>query len=1499
MNFKKPILFVCFFLLLSKASFIYGLPEGENVVSGEAVFDRSTTNTLNINTPSEKLIVNYNSFNIAQAEAVNFQQPSSGAIALNRVTGADPSAIMGSLTANGRVFLINPNGVLFGPNSRVDAAALVASTLDISNEDFLKGDFNFYKDGRNGAIINQGRIASLPGGYICMLSQAIANQGIIQAGLGTVVLASGEKMTLALDDLNQISVVIDEAVKGEVFAPDGKKMDSAIKNSGTIIADGGKIILTAKVLNNAFDYAVNNSGIIQAKSLFNHDGVVELTAEGAAVYNTGKIEAGEVKAEVRGADFINAGEIKAGGKEDVFNSGNVYIQAVNVFQCGLISAKAAVTIEAENNVETSYSKTVSSGSLRESEAVNTNQAVLIQANQVKITAKQFGTRNIPLNINAGVIYINRTQGDIDILESLGIGTSILLRGPPDGFGAIIYNKDANLTLEASQVVLSGSIPAYFFGNITFFNFTCAIPDKEIYFEAGRTYTFIGAFKIQGAYGRLVKLLSQEKGSHWFIDPQGQRDLTFAWVEDSCNINPSEIIMTNSTSRTNNVNWDPDVYWIADSNGNWDAGANWSIGVVPGNMDDVYFTSSHNGNSTQNINSLTINSLTVNGYTGTITLSRNLTVINGYNQSSGIFKSNGYTFTIGSYSQSGGIFTASASNIFCNGDFFFGGGTYNANTSSITFNAASIGKTISAGSVNFNDIEFDGVGGGWSLQDNLSVNGSLTLNNGILNTNGYALTLGSYSQTGGTWTAGASVITCNGAYSVTGGTYNADSSTLILDATAGGFTFTGAGYTFNNVMFKSDSSGSGRIITLGSGTFIFLGNFYVQANGSKDITVRASANNPDVHISGDLDFTGTGSGSEIISLGSGTWTVSGNVDFRDGEITVADTSTLKMDGISKTLYGNSLTLENLCISGIITSGDNFSVSGTLSVDINKTLIIDTGKIVTMESGSITTINGTITGNGRLNLVDSAGANLSTTGILSSIVRFTTSGASVQVPARVYGGIVEFYNNSGSNRTVTLGTADSQTLDFQSNVYLIADSSKNITVTASTYNPTVNISGDIDFIGAGSGLEIIQAGSGTWSIKGNVDFTGGTFTPNTGTVILNGTTIQILNQGSSGFNNLTIAVNASVDIQDNNLSVAGIFTNNGTFRLGGDNNSVSAPTNNSGSTVEYTAASGTRVIKNWVYYNLTINGSGGTFTLPSAITLNGSLNVNAGNFDIEANRLTIIGNLNVNGGIFTAINGNIDANGDVNITGGVFTAPGISKSFSVAGSWTKAGGTFDPSAGTVIFDDASKTSTISGSTTFYNLTSTTAGKQLVFVSGSTQTITGSLILTGSSGNRISLRSSLPGTQWGIDPQGAKNVSYVDVRDSNAVSLITPAGANKDSGNNTNWYLVDHFVVSGLASMIAGNSNELTITAIDGSGGISTSYTGNKSLIFSGLGNAPSGVIPKVEGINIGSAVDVNFSNGISDAGTASLTAYKAETATVNVSDGVVNSTGYGLGLTVESA
>ncbi len=185
------------------------LPTGGNVTAGSAAISASG-NKLQIDQYSQKAILQWDTFSIGSGAWVNFAQPSSSAIALNRVLGNNPSEIFGRLTANGQVFLTNPNGVLFAPSASVDVGGLFATTLSIADKDFLAGRYNFYNAGGAGSVINQGTIVTA-NGYAALAGPQVRNDGVIIARAGTVALAAGDRVSLDMIGDGLISVSVDQA----------------------------------------------------------------------------------------------------------------------------------------------------------------------------------------------------------------------------------------------------------------------------------------------------------------------------------------------------------------------------------------------------------------------------------------------------------------------------------------------------------------------------------------------------------------------------------------------------------------------------------------------------------------------------------------------------------------------------------------------------------------------------------------------------------------------------------------------------------------------------------------------------------------------------------------------------------------------------------------------------------------------------------------------------------------------------------------------------------------------------------------------------------------------------------------------------------------------------------------------------------------------------------------------------------------------------------------
>ncbi len=245
------------------------LPTNGQVVLGTGSISQNGT-AMQVLQSSGKLITNWDSFNIGSGARVDFMQPSSSSMALNRVLSADPSRIYGQLNANGQVFLINPSGVLFAPGSRVNVGGLVASTLDISNADFAAGNFRFGKGSlATGEVVNEGEITTADKGYAALLGPRVRNDGSIVARMGTVALAAGDAVTLDLHGDSLINLQIDSAAA-----------QALATNSGAIRADGGLVILAASSSGDALSTVLNNTGTVHSTSLANVNGVIRL--EGGA-----------------------------------------------------------------------------------------------------------------------------------------------------------------------------------------------------------------------------------------------------------------------------------------------------------------------------------------------------------------------------------------------------------------------------------------------------------------------------------------------------------------------------------------------------------------------------------------------------------------------------------------------------------------------------------------------------------------------------------------------------------------------------------------------------------------------------------------------------------------------------------------------------------------------------------------------------------------------------------------------------------------------------------------------------------------------------------------------------------------------------------------------------------------------------------------------------------------------------------------------------------------
>jgi filamentous hemagglutinin family protein len=253
------------------------LPTGEQVVGGSATVSRPADARMQIDQASQRAVINWQSFSIGADARVNVIQPGASSVLLNRVVGNSPTEIFGQLNANGQVFLVNPNGVLFAPGASVAVGGLFASSLGISNEDFLAAQYRFSRDGIAGDVINQGNIIAL-NGYAALAGPRVRNEGTIVANLGTVALAAGDRITLDMVGDGLINVSVDQAA-----------INASAVNTGLLQADGGKVLMTAKTAHALLDTVINNTGTIRANQMAERDGVIVLEAGDLGTVNIGGI----------------------------------------------------------------------------------------------------------------------------------------------------------------------------------------------------------------------------------------------------------------------------------------------------------------------------------------------------------------------------------------------------------------------------------------------------------------------------------------------------------------------------------------------------------------------------------------------------------------------------------------------------------------------------------------------------------------------------------------------------------------------------------------------------------------------------------------------------------------------------------------------------------------------------------------------------------------------------------------------------------------------------------------------------------------------------------------------------------------------------------------------------------------------------------------------------------------------------------------------------------
>lgn len=851
---------------------------------------------------------------------------------------------------------------------------------------------------------------------------------------------------------------------------------------------------------------------------------------------------------------------------------------------------------------------------------------------------------------------------------------------------------------------------------------------------------------------------------------------------------------------------------------------------------------------------------INGSGGNYLFGDDYFGIGVFTQSNGTLTTTSST-TLGQLVLSNGTFNAPSGTLTMTGNFTISGGTFNANGGTVTFSGST--ATIACNNATFNLVTFTntstktvnsdcslplganptvGNGGGVTLLGTLSGSGTITTSSTFTSSStnplsGFsALAATNFTLSAGTFTAPAST-TVSSTFTISGGTFNANGGILTFSGSTATLTCNNA--TFNLVVFANTGTKTvssdcsfplGNNPALGSGTVSLRGTLSGTGTLTGGNLLTASSTNPLVGFTDLVINSLTVSAGTFPALTSAT--VSGAFTLSDGIFTAPTTMSV---GGNFTISGGTFNHNNGTITFNVSSA-TLACNNTILNRVIFTHAVGTKTIsndCSLPLGDNPTVSssislrGTLTGTGILTVAAgtfTASSTAPLSGFSGLLVgqSFAQTAGTFTAPATttiastftLSGGTFTAGSNLTVNSTFTIsgGTFDANggTLTFRGSTATLTCNNATFNLIVFANTSTKTISEDCSFpLGSDPTL-----GTGGITVRGTLSGTGtltaiGTFTASSTNPL----------SGFSGFNMGNFVLSAGTFTAPTSMSVSGTFTiSGGTF-------------NHNNGTITFTSSSA-MTCANTTFYHVVLSHTGGIKTIPSGCTLPLGDNPTAGSSSVTlegtlsgTGTLTMAvnfsyrntaalsgftglvvnkgsggtgGDLSVSGGTFDASSYTlIDLEGDFTISNsGIFTAPAL---MTVAGDWEMTSGTFNHNNSTVTLDDTNSTS-ISGSTTFYNFTrNVSSDAPLVIDAGSTQTVLNNFSLSGTSDNFLSLQSSSPGTQWNIDAQGAVNLSYLNVQDSNAIVALSTTGT--DSGNNTNWTIT---AVPSTSVYLAPNAN-----------------------------------------------------------------------------------------------
>ena len=1453
-------------------------PSGGEVVGGSATISGAGTGSTTVVQASDRAIINWQDFSIGLGEITRFIQPGSDAAVLNRVLSGNPSQLLGTLQANGQVYLINPNGIVVGPSGVINAGSFIGSTLDIANSDFMAGGNLLFSGNSLAGVENLGTINAL-GGNIFLFGHTVKNSGTLNAD-STVGLAAGTKIELRQagnerigvllgDSANQAAVGVDnqgliKATSAEIQAAGGNIYAVAINNGGTIRAtptltmEGGKLVLKA------VGGTVVNSGTLDASNPNGKGGTVEVLGDKVGLATTSVIDASGktgggtvlVGGDYQGKNtavpnasstFVSAGAVIKADATTVGDGGKVIIWSDELTRYfGSISAKGGAQGGNGGFAEVSGKQNLVFKGLVDLSAANgVAGSLLLDPSAIEIVAADPADGSYTTDLTkvdqAGDANVGATKTSIDVASINGASGTVTLAASvsiTQNSGATI-NSAADLVFTAPLITLNDSVTAASLTLNGSFNTLAGTGVTTTGVQVYNGSTSLSADQTLNANSSTITFGGSIIGNNWNVNATANGGLTFS----------GEVIQvgTLTISSTAATTFSAKVTDVGTLTKNGAGSTIFADEVVAGTITIAGATSLNNGKVTTTAGQT---------YNGLVTLGADATLTGvGINLNAGV-AGGGFDLTLNDSTTT--VLDGTFSNIKNLTTDVAGATTINASittTGNQTYNdPATLGANVTLTGV---DVKF-----GQTLDGakDLTVNASGTTTfAGIVGGNTALTSL--TTDSAGTTAINGGAVTTTGAQ-----TYN-DAVNLGADTTLAS---TGNG----NINLASTVNGAQTLTVNTGGTTTFGG----VVGGTAALTsVTTDAGGTAAINGGAVTTTGAQTYNDAVTLGADTTLAStgnGNINLAS---TVNGAQTLTVNTGGTTTFGGvvggttALTSVTTDAGGTTQIGGNVSTTGAQTYNDAVSLTAN----ATLASSGNGNINFASTLDGAFTLAVNTGGTTTFGGAVGGTAALTSLTTDSAGTTAINGGAVTTTGAQTYNDAVTLGAATTLTSTGNGNINL-----------ASTVNGAqtlaVNTGGTTTFGGVVGGTAALTSvttdAGGTTAINGGAVNTTGAQTYNDAVTLGADTTLA-----SSGNGNINLAstVNGAQTLAVN----TGGTTTFGAA-VGGGTALTSLTTDSAGTTAINGGAVTTTGAQT---YNDAVN-LGADTTLAS--TGNGNINLastvnGAQTLTVNTGGTTTFGG--VVGGTAALTSVTTDAGGTAAINGGAVTTTGA-QTYNDAvtlGADTTLASTGNGNINLASTVNGAQTLTVNtgGTTTFGGVVGgTTALTSVTTDAGGTTQIGGNVSTTGAQtyNDAVSLTANVT-----LASSGNGNINFASTLDG-AFTLAVNTGGTTTFGG----------AVGGTAALTSLTTDSAGTTAING-GAVTTTgaqtyndaVTLGAATTLTSTGNGNINLASTVNGaqtlaVNTGGTVTFGAAVG----GTTALTSVTTDaTGSTAINGGSVKTTG----------